>query len=512
MALRCITSTTPVLPALFDTAASRAVEAAVLASSPPFSLMAQAGTDVARLALAMAPHAGRIWVLAGPGNNGGDGVVAATALHRAGRQVHLTRLGDAARAPADAQQALQLAHAAGLAVSCGLPAGAPDLIIDALLGLGQHQAPAGEVAELVQQINRTPAPVLAVDLPTGLCADSGQPLGASVVRADVTLALLTLKPGLFTGQGRDATGQLWWSDLGVALPPGIAPTARLTGPTQADRQMPLRPHAAHKGSQGDAWIIGGTTGMEGAAHLAGRAALAAGAGRVYLGLLGAQAPATDPQQAELMHRTPEQWRSGTPLGQATVACGCGGGDAVRAHLPTVLHHAARLVLDADALNAVAANPALMQALKARGRRGQPTVLTPHPLEAARLMGLITSQVQAQRLAAARQLADHTGAVVVLKGSGTVVAAPGEAPTINPSGNARLATAGSGDVLAGWLAGLWAQQPDASGLTQALAVARATVWLHGRAAEVASAEAGALRLPLPAGQLIGHMVQTAARLA
>lgn len=511
MALRSITSTTLALPALFDTLASRAVEAAALAGNPPFSLMARAGADVARLALALAPHAGRIWVAAGPGNNGGDGVVAATALHRAGRQVHLTRLGDSARAPADTQQALALALAAGLPVSSEPPVMQPDLVIDALLGLGQHRAPAGDVAALVQRINRAQSRVLALDLPTGLCADSGQPLGDAMVRADATLALLTLKPGLFTGQGRDATGQVWWSDLGVPPCADTAPTAWLTGPANACSQLPLRPHAAHKGSQGDAWVIGGAIGMEGAALLAGRAALAAGAGRVYLGLLSAHAQASDPQQAELMLRTPEHWRPGTVLDEATVACGCGGGDAVRAHLPAVLYHAARLVLDADALNAVAADAALMQALQARGQRGQPTVLTPHPLEAARLTGLDTPRVQAQRLTVARQLADQTGAVVVLKGSGTVVAAPGELPAINTSGNARLATAGTGDVLAGWMAGLWTQHAGPSSPRQATDLARAAVWLHGRAAEVASAAPGDLRLPIPAGHLIAHMAQASAML-
>jgi hydroxyethylthiazole kinase-like uncharacterized protein yjeF len=240
--------------------------------------------------------------------------------------------------------------------------------------------------------------------------------------------------------------------------------------------------------------------------LAGRAALAAGAGRVFLGMLEPNTVSADPNQPELMHRQAAQWHSGAVFEQATVVCGCGGGDAVRRHLAVVLHHAARLVLDADALNAVATDPMLVQLLRARCQRRQPTVLTPHPLEAARLAGMDAAAVQADRLTVAQQLAERFGAVTVLKGSGTVVAAPGQLPAINTSGNARLATAGTGDVLAGWLGGLWAQQAEDASLATAHTVARAAVWLHGRAAELGCAEPGALRMPLLASQLIAHMVR------
>ena len=501
MAMCRITSTTPAMPALFDTPSSRAVERAALAASPAFSLMARAGTQVAQLALAMAPHARRIWVAAGPGNNGGDGLVAATALHRAGKQVHLTRLGNPSQAPSETQHALAHALAAGLSIASEPPTEQPDLVIDALLGLGQSRAPDDRLKGLIHHINASGAPVLAVDLPTGLCADTGRALGDLVVRANATLALLTLKPGLFTGHGRDAAGQVWWSDLGVSTIPGAAHTTLLTGPADVSLLLPLRSHASHKGSHGDLWIIGGAPGMGGAAQLAGRAGLAAGAGRVYLGGLGEHVEAIDPGRPELMHRPSAHWRSGSAFAGATVVCGCGGGDAVRQHLPAVLHHASRLVLDADALNAVAADTMLARSLLARNQRGLPTVLTPHPLEAARLAGTDAAAVQADRLGTAQRLADRFGAVVVLKGSGTVVAERGGVPAINASGNARLATAGTGDVLAGWMGGMWAQRPGLDG-----AVARAAVWLHGRAAELGDIGPGALRMPLPASQLIACMVQ------
>jgi hydroxyethylthiazole kinase-like uncharacterized protein yjeF len=182
-----------------------------------------------------------------------------------------------------------------------------------------------------------------------------------------------------------------------------------------------------------------------------------------------------------------------------VVCGCGGGAAVAPVLPGVLAHAARLVLDADGLNAVAAGAGLQAALRQRADGGLPTVLTPHPLEAARLLGCDTAAVQADRLASAQALAERLQAVVLLKGSGSVVAAPGLAPWINPTGSARLGTGGSGDVLAGWLGGWLAGQPAPVTVTGLQQLAATAAWLHGRAAD-----AGDPRLPLRAGDLIEAM--------
>jgi hydroxyethylthiazole kinase-like uncharacterized protein yjeF len=226
--------------------------------------------------------------------------------------------------------------------------------------------------------------------------------------------------------------------LGVT--PGIAASARLLGAPQP----PQRSHASHKGSYGDVAIIGGAPGMTGAALLAATAALHHGAGRVFVGLLDGGSMQAHPQQPELMFRVPGALK----LHALAVVCGCGGGEAVRPLLPRVLGEAARLVLDADALNAIASDTALQALLRYRAAQGLPTVLTPHPLEAARLLGCTTQQIQADRLAAAQQLADRFACVAVLKGSGTVIAAPLRTPAINPTGNARLATAGTGDVLAG----------------------------------------------------------------
>ena len=488
---------------LHDTAATRRIEAAALAATPPHALMRRAGFAVARLALAIAPHASRIVVLAGPGNNGGDGLVAATHLHLAGRRVQVQFIGEASRLPADAAHALVQAQAAGVPVTTA-PAPGGDtagLLIDALLGIGATRAPTGALAGAVALTWSTAAPVLAVDLPSGLDADTGRPLGDSAVRATHTLCMLTLKPGLFTGAGRDHAGAVWLDTLGVTVSPASA-SARLFGAADARCWWPSRqqgPQTAHKGSFGDVAVVGGAPGMGGAMLLAARAALAAGAGRVYWSALDEAMAGLDGQQPELMHRA--RWWAGAPamLAAHTVVCGCGGGAAVRAALPPLLAHAARLVLDADALNAVADEPSLQAALSARSARERPTVLTPHPLEAARLLGTTTAQVQHDRIGAARRLAEHFGCCVVLKGSGSVVAEPAAPPTLNPSGNPLLATAGTGDVLAGWLGGLWAQHPDAAPAD----LAAATAWRHGHAADLVAADDPTVP-SLPAAALIDAM--------
>ncbi|WP_329716817.1 NAD(P)H-hydrate dehydratase [Ideonella sp.] len=497
---------------LYDSAASRAIEQAALADAPAHGLMERAGLAVARLALSIAPHARHIWIAAGPGNNGGDGLVAARWLHAAGKSVHVTCTGDPDRLPPDAAHARHQALLAGVALHGAIdwPVAdqpAPDLVIDALLGLGQRRGPEGEMAETIralQACRRRGAAVLAVDLPTGLCADTGRQLGEVLVQADATLALLTPKPGLFSGQGRDASGQVWWDGLGAAPGASLA-TARLSNSTDARIALGPRlaaPHASHKGHFGDVWVVGGAPGMQGAAQLAARASLRAGAGRVYVSALDGGLP-QPPTSLELMQRPWHDARTAGWVEHATVVCGCGGGDAVRKVLPELISRAHRLVLDADALNCIATDSALAIQLETRGRRGAATVMTPHPLEAARLLATDTAGLQADRLRAAQALADRFGAVVVLKGSGSVVAAPGRQPVINASGNARLATAGTGDVLAGWIGGCWSSHGNDDVLAVAAQVAVGSTWLHGRAVETHGAA-----LPLPAGQLIDAMVEAA----
>ncbi|MDR2129545.1 MAG: NAD(P)H-hydrate dehydratase, partial [Burkholderiaceae bacterium] len=487
---------------LFDAAATRRMEQA-FADAP---LMQRAGLAVAHLALALAPHARTIWIACGPGNNGGDGLEAAAHLRLWGRRPIVTWLGDAGALPSGPggdglRRALQRAQQAQVEFAAQPPAhldATCDLCIDALLGLGATRAPEGRMAQWLQHMRHLATPVLAVDLPTGLDADTGQWLQASATpddspnpgapapqRRQHTLALLTLKPGLFTLHGRDACGTLWFDDLGTDTcanaPAGAEPVAWLNAPPL----LPARPHASHKGDWGDVAVIGGARdaacglNMAGAAWLAASAALHGGAGRVWVTLLGddgapaaAAIPPVNLAQPELMARRLDTLE----LPRLTVVCGCGGGQPVCATLPQLLRAAPRMVLDADALNAIAQDAALQRALRQRTQRAQTTILTPHPLEAARLLGCTTAQIQADRLAAARALARQFEATAILKGSGTIIAAPDHTPRINPTGNARLAIPGAGDALAGLLGAHLA-----AGCSPWDAACLA-VWQHGRVAD------------------------------
>jgi ADP-dependent NAD(P)H-hydrate dehydratase / NAD(P)H-hydrate epimerase len=487
---------------LHDAAAARQLEAAAAAASgPPPALMERAGLGVARLARAVAPQAARVAVVCGPGNNGGDGFVAARQLAAAGVDVHVQAIGDRTRLPPDAAAALVALCAAGLVVH-DQPPPRCDLAIDALFGIGLKRPPADAAAAAIRWLAETEAPVLAVDLPSGLDGDRGAIVGAQAVRARWTLSLLTLKPGLFTAQGREQAGEIWFDPLGVAAH-SVPPTAWLTGARSAAQALAPRHHAQHKGSFGDVLIVGGAGGMAGAAVLAGSAALAAGAGRVFVSPSdGGAAPASLPP--ELMVR-PRAWADAPPeLARCTVVCGCGAGDSLAEVLPPLIAHAGRLVLDADALNAIAREPSLFALLAASAARGRVTVLTPHPLEAARLLGTGAAAVQHDRLAAARRLSANTQSVVVLKGSGTCIASPQGMLKLNPTGNARLAAPGTGDVLAGWIGGSWSQRASGDDAGAAFEIASAAVWIHGFAVDIDTIEGRAVA----AGDLPKLMQQAA----
>lgn len=424
--------------------------------------MQTAGLALARLALALAPHARLIWIACGPGNNGGDGMEAAAHLQRWGKQVIASLAHDPAISPPDAQIAWAAAKAAGVTFTDAAPEGF-DLCIDALLGIGTLRPLAATYADWVTHMNASTAPTLAVDVPSGLQADSGALNGLHVV-ATTTLCLLTLKPGLFTGGGRTACGEIWFNDLGVKST--SEPQAWLMGSTT----RPRRVHASHKGSYGDVCVVGGANGMVGAALLAARSALHAGAGRVFVCPLCEPELALDILLPELMFRPFDtlDWRD------MTIVAGCGGGAAIDQHLPAILRDAKHLVLDADALNHIAASPDLQNQV-ARRPPGS-TVMTPHPLEAGRLLDCSAAKIQVDRLGAARALAQRYHCVLILKGSGSIIAAPGQLPRINPTGNAKLATAGTGDVLAGLIGAYLA------GGMPAHDAASSSAYQHGLAAD------------------------------
>ncbi len=431
--------------------------------------MQRAGLAIARHALAIAPHAHTIWIACGPGNNGGDGMETAVHLQRWGKTPIVTCLPSDKPLPSDATAARDKALESGVLFAPEPPAEF-DLCIDALFGIGAHRAFSTQCAAWIALMNQHTAPVLAVDLPSGLHADSGKAT-RPFVKAHHTLSLLTLKPGLFTSDGREACGQIWLNTLKVE--PHEDPCAELI--TSAI-QTP-RPHNSHKGSYGDVAVIGGGTGMPGAALLAARAALHCGAGRVYVGMLDSAGIQSDLTQPELMFRTPLQILDGA----AVIVAGCGGSAEIAQHLPALLRRPQPLVLDADALNIIASSPELIQLLHTR--QAGSTVITPHPLEAARLLQVSVSDIQAQRLHFAQTMAAQWQLVVVLKGSGTVVAAPGTQPRINTSGNAKLATAGTGDVLAGMIGAELAKGGSGKSLVDTTLQATCNaVFRHGQLAD------------------------------
>ena len=439
---------------LHNVAQTRSIEIKAQAALPTHTLMQRAGLATAQLALAIAPHAQKIWLACGPGNNGGDGLEAAVHLQAWGKHPIVTWLGQDGHGPTDAQQAWQRAKAAGVMFTEQMPEQF-DLAIDALLGIGAQRQFEGLMAKWLDALQTTAAPVLCVDIPTGLNADTGEWMGAVKSRPSNaqrhTLSLLTLKPGLFTADGRDASGQVWFNDLSVENTHVCAAWLQQHSTTPSNR-----PHNTHKGSFGDVSVIGGASGMSGAAALAAIAALHGGAGRVFAGVMDASArQAISAAFPPLMVRAPDE----LDLQTSTVVCGCGGSDGISALLPNVLSSSQQLVLDADALNVVARDSSLQTLLKKRSARQKPSVLTPHPLEAARLLNCSAKDVQHNRLMAVQQLADQFQCVVVLKGSGSIIAGPHRTPMINSSGNALLATAGTGDVLAGLIGAYIARHDD-----------------------------------------------------
>jgi len=472
---------------LHGVATIRAIEQAALASLPAYTLMTRAGSAAAGWVARHAP-AGRIVLLAGPGNNGGDALVAATRLHQAGRQVEAWLTAAPDRLPADAARAWAEARTAGvplLAVPLDPAAALPPwpagcvALVDGLLGIGLSRAADGNMARWIAHINGAGLPVFALDIPSGLFADTGA--GQPAVRAQRTLTFIAAKPGLLTLDGRDCAGNIDIAPLGLPYPPTQPAVAHVNQPGGFRNALPGRHHAVNKGSYGSLAVIGGSHGMAGAPLLGARAALHLGAGRVHVGFLAQPAPLMDPVHPELMLHDVSDVAIDA-MSALVVGPGMGTGTAARKLLASLIDTCARaapqppLVLDADALNLLAGDAALAGVLR---DSGVPHVMTPHPLEAARLLGSTVADIQRDRLAAAAALAAARQATIVLKGSGTVIAtAPATrgAVTVNPTGNAALATAGTGDVLAGMIGALLAQGmpvPDAT---------RAAVWIHGRAAD------------------------------
>lgn len=438
---------------LYATDTLRRIEAQRIAVCGGYPLMGRAAEALDREIEQRWPLAQRITIVCGPGNNGGDGYVLARRLKAKHREVRVHALngllpgvGDGALAAAD------WIAAGGSTTPVPSQLAEADVVVDALFGIGLTRPLEGAAAAAVAAINTQPAPVLAVDLPSGLCADRGQVLG-SAVRASATVTLLTGKPGLLTGEGPALVGSLTLAPLLAAgeSAPAEPPDLELIGPGWLPQWLPARKRTAHKGDFGHALLVGGDHGMAGAIRLAAEAAARAGAGLTSVwtrpehaaALLGARPElmvaggAHGPAFAELLARA-------TAL---VVGPGLGRQDWARALLRPMLLAGRPVVVDADALNLLAESPWVLSPQH---------VLTPHPGEAARLLGSSSAAVQADRIGAATTLARRYEAVVVLKGAGTLIAAPERRAMLCDAANPGLASGGSGDVLAGLIGGLLAQ--------------------------------------------------------
>ncbi|HTH74561.1 MAG TPA: NAD(P)H-hydrate dehydratase [Trinickia sp.] len=491
---------------LYTVAQLRALEARGALGLPEHTLMARAGAAGAQYLAERAAHDGSlaaehpVWIAAGPGNNGGDAFVLATRLRQAGIAAEVC-MPIEVKAD-DARWALGEARAAGVPISHVPPSSLDGFgwVVDGLFGIGLARPLQGVFADLAARIGQragTHGRVLALDVPSGLDGDTGNVVGGGpAVRATDTVTFLGAKPGLYMTHGRDLTGTVTVAPLGVDLPL-VGDIALLNAPSLFAPHFPARAFASHKGTFGSLAVVGGDTGMCGAPILAARAALLTGAGKVHVAFVGRGAPPYDPPYPELMLHPPGGLAYET-MDALAIGCGMGRGPHAVSSLEAALACDAALLIDADALNLISHETALGEALAEKGANGsahgaRPCVLTPHPLEAARLMGCDASQVQRDRIGAARALAQRYSAVIVLKGAGTVIASPDGRAAVNPTGNAALATGGTGDVLGGIVGALLAQ-----GLPS-YESALAGVYLHGAAADALTADGTG-----PAGVAAGEL--------
>jgi NAD(P)H-hydrate epimerase len=467
-------------------------------------LMESAGAGVVRAIEARLPSLAGvpIGVVCGAGNNGGDGYVVARQLWDRGADVRIYPLTPRERLAGDARANRELAERLGIPQSQSLDGlGGERVLVDAVLGTGLSAEVRGPAAEAIDRINAAPAGVLrvAVDIPSGLDSDTGKVHGRAV-RAQLTVTMGVPKVGLLTWPGCEFVGELVVVDIGI--PRTLVEASQLAtfflDAAELFGRLRPRPEGGHKGTFGHALVVAGSVGKAGAALLCGEAALRGGAGLVTLAVPAVLQPATEGRVRELMTAGYADVAAVTALaqGKRAVALGPGvptdpGSRALAVRL--ALELLPPTVVDADALNALAAAGAVGELSRAAGAR----ILTPHPGEMARLVGQTVEAVQADRVGVARQLAAASRAVVVLKGARTVIAAPDGRAFINSTGNSALGTAGTGDVLTGLVAGLLAQ-----GLTP-LDAALVGVWAHGAAGDRARAALAAER-GLLAGELLLHL--------
>ncbi len=451
---------------------------------PGLVLMKRAGRATLDALLEKWPLPGRITAYCGAGNNGGDGYIIAALARQRGIPATVVQVAAEEKLQGDARSAMEFARAQQVAMVPWREAAPPTggVIVDALLGTGARGEVRGDFAPAIAAINGSGLPVVAVDIPSGLCADSGAALG-SCVRADLTVTYIGLKRGLYTAHGPAARGDLRFDDLGVppAIYQGVSPSLRKLDWREFKAQLERRPADAHKGQFGHVMVIGGDLGYGGAVAMAAEAALASGAGLVSVATRGEHI-------APILSRCPEVMAVAVSSGQSlepwldrptvlVIGPGLGRTPWSEQMLQKAVASGLPMVVDADALNIVA------EGRVARGAETRHWLVTPHPGEAARLLGLGSTQVQGDRFAAVTALGGRFRGPVVLKGAGTLVAVPDEELALCPYGNPGMAVGGMGDVLSGVLGGLMAQ-----GLPLGDA-ARLGTCVHSLAADMAAREHG-----------------------
>jgi len=442
---------------------------------PGYQLMCRAGAAAVEALRRRWPERSVV-VLCGAGNNAGDGYVIARLMREAGCQPRVIALVDPERLRGDALRAAEDFIAGGGTIErwSGLPDSAGAVFVDALLGTGLDRDVGGVFAEAVAAINAAPAPVLAVDIPSGLNADTGATMGIAV-EADLTVTFVGMKAGMLTARGPALCGDIVFDDLRMPAEAaqGVALKARRITARQIESCLPPRPADAHKGNSGHVLVIGGGAGMPGAARLAGEAALRAGAGLVSVATRPAHVPVIASGRPELICDGVNEAGDLLPMFErATVVAlgpGLGHGDWASAMAAAALGSGLPLVVDADGLNLLAESP----------QRRDDWVLTPHPGEAARLLGLDTRTVQQDRFASVARLAERYGGTIVLKGAGSLVQTADDTPWLCSAGNPGMAVAGMGDALTGIIAALAAQCLDLE------LAARCGVWIHARAGDIAA---------------------------
>ncbi|MEG3049082.1 MAG: NAD(P)H-hydrate dehydratase [Thermomonas sp.] len=449
-------------------------------SDDAFALMARAGLAAWHCVLMHWPRARRLVVLCGPGNNGGDGYVLARHALASGLAVRVLRLEAHVPGMPLARQAHDDFIAAGGRVTCfDGELGDADVLVDAVFGIGLSRAPDDAVSAMFDAINRHPAPVLALDVPSGIDARSGDAPGAAVV-ADRTLQFIARHRGLRTGVALDRAGELGLAalDLPDAVFDGVEPAAFALRADGLPTFFPLRPRESHKGRNGHVLCIGGDYGSGGAILLAAEAALRSGTGLLSVATRAAHVPALLARRPEAMAHAVDDVAQLAPLlaraGVVAIGPGLGQGDWARDLLVAVLANDAPCVVDADALNLLASSGQALRPLD---------IATPHPGEAARLLGIATSDVQRDRFGAAQALQARLGCTVVLKGAGSIIASADRPPVVICAGNPGMSVGGMGDVLTGCIAALLAQGMPAHEAASAGAL------LHAAAGDAAARDDG-----------------------